>query len=302
MIIVEGADGTGKTTLCQELSKQLNLEYVKLPRHKTDPETNGLKFYMQHAELVPDMAVIDRFHIGECVYPLLYPDDPRRPLKLWQQHAIERCLQIRGCLLIHVSADTSFVTQNLAQRGEGFVWSEVKREQDLFAEKCCQSLLLRKTYIPTHTNLEHFCENIKSLHHKILSQTLPFQQYQGTGSLHYPVMVVGEGINQKYDTNHAFHAWAGSSAYLHEALEIAGANSAYLTNADKTRDDNKNVSLIMLENYHLSPVNILTLGKVADSLLTRCHLKHVAIAHPAYHQRFHHDVYAYAELIKQVIV
>lgn len=300
MIIVEGADGTGKTTLCKKIAEKLNIQYLKIPRHKGDKEVNGFKFYMEQAELLPDNCVVDRFHIGEMVYPRLYSNDLRVPLKLWQQHAIERVLKIRGTILVHVMANYDFMEYNYRQREENFSFPDCVNECEWFSENIFNSILLTKTFITTHTQPDKFINFLGRFHEILQQHVTPLKQYNSTGGVKYPIMIVGDKLNKKYGTKYCFNAWTGSSAYLQQALDIAGCKSNYyLTNANK--GNNNDIGDLLKENFHINPICRIALGLNASKILNSAGLKHTMIEHPAYHQRFKHDVYDYAHQISELI-
>lgn len=300
MIIVEGADGTGKTTLCKQIAEKLNMQYLKIPRHKNDMELNGFKFYVEQAESIPDNCIVDRFHIGEMVYPRLYTDDTRAPLKMWQQHCIERVLKIRGAVLVHVMSNYDFIEKNYKQRNELFSEIECKKECEYFAESIFNSILFKQSYITTHSNSGKFITYLEKFHNILKEKYAPLQKYFGIGSAHYPVMIVGDSLNKNYGTKYCFNAWTGSSAYLQQALDIAGCKSNYyLTNAHKGNEND--AGDLLQENFQINPICRIALGQKASQLLNQVGLKHTVIEHPAYHQRFKHDVYEYAHQISELI-
>jgi deoxyadenosine/deoxycytidine kinase len=86
VLILEGPNGCAKTTLAKQLAAFFELPYVK----ESKPDQPGFQYYLERAkELGP--CVLDRFHLGERVYPQL-KNDGRVPLERWQQHEIERVL------------------------------------------------------------------------------------------------------------------------------------------------------------------------------------------------------------------
>ncbi len=300
MIIIEGPDGSGKTTICKLIAEKLNLNYVKIPRHKEDKEQNGFKFYMEQTEIIDDNSVIDRFHIGECVYPELYHHigDNRKSLLLWQQHAIERLLMARGCLLIYVNASIDFILYNLEKRGEGFIYTEVFHECELFNEYIFNSNLEKISYFPVNDVIisDTYINWIKLQHDKLQSNNMNNKIVKNTGDVNNPIWIVGDAPGGDDGNKYAFHYWKGSSAYLHQALDIVHARgNFYLTNS------NKNIHELMVENFNTRPIIRIALGKNADKKLNECALKHSTIEHPAYHMRFHHDVYAYAKMIQDCL-
>jgi len=66
MIIVEGADGTGKSTLCRNLLDRLGEEYVYA--HLSRPP-EGFDVWYGHLGMINRFTVQDRFHMGEIVWP-----------------------------------------------------------------------------------------------------------------------------------------------------------------------------------------------------------------------------------------
>lgn len=65
-IILEGADGTGKTTLAKRLMERYDLSYVNV--NSKDP--NDFQFYNQ--TLKKTKVVYDRHFIGEMIYPKFF--------------------------------------------------------------------------------------------------------------------------------------------------------------------------------------------------------------------------------------
>ena len=65
IVIIEGCDGTGKTTLAKKIAKKFKLKYL----HESAPPKPGYEYYAEKALTLPNNCVVDRFHLGECVYP-----------------------------------------------------------------------------------------------------------------------------------------------------------------------------------------------------------------------------------------
>lgn len=63
MIIIEGADAVGKTTLAKRLAEKLGYEY----RHMTKPP-EGFDYFYGFTDAVKSGVVQDRFHLGQLVY------------------------------------------------------------------------------------------------------------------------------------------------------------------------------------------------------------------------------------------
>lgn len=65
-IIIEGCDGTGKTTLAKALAEKYGLDII----HVTNRDSNTFDFYKQ--SFGKDDVVWDRNVIGEMIYPKIF--------------------------------------------------------------------------------------------------------------------------------------------------------------------------------------------------------------------------------------
>lgn len=90
MIVLEGGDKTGKTTLAKALVKVYGLRYL----HFGPPGPNAMKEYTEALQAIKQPTVCDRFFVGELVYgPMLRGTEPRRKditslLKLARQYEV----------------------------------------------------------------------------------------------------------------------------------------------------------------------------------------------------------------------
>jgi deoxyadenosine/deoxycytidine kinase len=121
LIVVEGVDGSGKTTLVSELSEQLGHECVV--KHRGPLKLHPLVEY-QHDLLKYEPSnevhfVCDRWHIGEMVYGPLYRGETR--LTPAMRRHIELFLDSRGAVKIIVDVPLDVVKHRLAHRGEDFL-------------------------------------------------------------------------------------------------------------------------------------------------------------------------------------
>lgn len=106
-IIIEGCDGTGKSTLADYLCNRFNLYYW----HENSPRT--LDEYKQM--LTPGGVVFDRFCFGQFVYNT--PE--QRKLSLEQLQELVQYFKTTSSLLIYVDCSSETIARRLINRGEG---------------------------------------------------------------------------------------------------------------------------------------------------------------------------------------
>lgn len=122
LIIVEGPDGCGKTTLAKKISEKFNFEYYKESlsyNQRLSSDYNGYKHYFELLEMLRLSGknyVCDRLHLGDFVNPLIYKDG-REPLTINQIHEIELCIKEES-ILIGSIADYKFIVESLSIRGD----------------------------------------------------------------------------------------------------------------------------------------------------------------------------------------
>jgi len=127
IIIVEGPDCCGKSTLVEAIQKQeKGIQYFKEDlkyQDRLDPNYNGTEYYRKLAlDLSRDFKhyslVIDRFHIGEFVNPIVRKDG-RAPLDFRTFRQINDILSFNhDVTLVTCLADDRFIRKAITERGE----------------------------------------------------------------------------------------------------------------------------------------------------------------------------------------
>lgn len=111
LIVLEGVDGVGKTTLATLLSKTMNAGII----HATRETPNDWDWFSEIMDLARDRNIIaDRFFWGQFVYQ--NPDE--RNLNPEQLHELEHRLNQEGGHMIYVTADPVDITTRLGARAE----------------------------------------------------------------------------------------------------------------------------------------------------------------------------------------
>lgn len=109
-IIIEGADGTGKTTLAEQLANEFGLGLM----HISNKDPNDLDFYYQL--LRKDDVVYDRNLIGEMIYPKIF----NRPgkLKEYELDYLMAKAEDLGFKIFVLTADDETLIKRLSQKEE----------------------------------------------------------------------------------------------------------------------------------------------------------------------------------------
>jgi thymidylate kinase len=116
IIVLEGLDKTGKSTLAAELHRRLGypVSHEGPPPHITDPDyLPGFEYYMKTIRELPDHAICDRLFHGELVYgPLWRNEYAYQP---WQLPELEAELGKRKHVIVYCRADRLDVMSRIEQ-------------------------------------------------------------------------------------------------------------------------------------------------------------------------------------------
>lgn len=127
LIILEGPDGAGKTTLAERLSNEIH--GIVDVRHCGQPERGPIDEYiyplMQYLPGYDDHIIYDRHYLGELVYGPLYREQSN--IDIAMKWTIEEFLNQRGALLVHVTHEVDVLKQRCKDKNEDFL-----NESDVF--------------------------------------------------------------------------------------------------------------------------------------------------------------------------
>lgn len=144
-IIIEGSDGTGKTTLSKFLAKELDLQFLKL--NNNDPR--DLNFYSEL--LRKDDIVYDRQFISEFIYPKYF----NRPQKLKEyefEYLIKKSKDLDVIIIILTNDlktiksrlknnEYPFITKNIENINDDYMKIAGKYELKVFNNKSKEEIL-----------------------------------------------------------------------------------------------------------------------------------------------------------------
>jgi hypothetical protein len=145
LIIVEGCNNSGKTTLYNYIIKtypQLNFKYIKCSQPKKSP-------FEEYSEILDkiennvDNYFIDRFHLGEKVYSYIYRNGPEmteNQFKLIESRILK--LKNYDYLLVFCKTDINILKSNNLKNKEEYIKNkDVEKELNLFNKAFYESNL-----------------------------------------------------------------------------------------------------------------------------------------------------------------
>lgn len=137
LIVLEGCDGTGKTTLAKSLAKIMDAKVI----HCTAETPNNFDFFYQIIDMADDRNIIaDRWCYGQFVYQT----EEERNLKGWldqsELHDLELEMLRNNVKVVHVIAPPPEVEERLALRNEKTAMP-VQEIMDLFSYHLNKSIV-----------------------------------------------------------------------------------------------------------------------------------------------------------------
>lgn len=297
IIVLEGPDLAGKSTLARALADVTDLEVI----HRGPPTQHPLYEYEPAGKWT---GICDRWHLGETVYgPLLRGESKLDDAQLWHVAAY---LRARGAIVVLLMTPLETILDRYAQRGDSLIkYDDLVRIYDRY-----------NAYVGTHfrditimgndpslyATFIHNAAHTAWMESAVLRETYGLRTY--VGPRHPKVLFVGDkrhhGDDSEFDS--AFVPLPDTSGhFLMSALRrnplSFGLHEAGFMNANECSGD---------EFYHAwsilgRPVTV-ALGANAHNKLEHVRIPHGAAPHPQFVRRFHHHAhYEYGELVLEAL-
>jgi deoxyadenosine/deoxycytidine kinase len=301
LVIVEGPDCAGKSTLVERLAKRIGNTTTF---HKGPPTRHPV---IEYAEDLLDYRpgtglniICDRWHWGERVYPEVLDRSSQLDLAAWRW--IEMFLRSRGALVVRLDPDLQLLKTRLAERGDDTVAEEMLHGIVCGYRKTAYASMLPiatcypdESFIDTQLDqiIDRAREHENSTHHLNLLHTY-------VGPPRPDFLLVGDVRVTAYRQTKwpAFGPLpATSGRFLLNALSGPRVPRFGIINANDVDDIGKAHALL---NY--TPA-VIALGINAHETLAGHGIRHGAVPHPQYVRRFHH-MYAeqYGALINDTLL
>ncbi|MCH9665571.1 MAG: hypothetical protein K0U41_06940 [Gammaproteobacteria bacterium] len=146
LILLEGPDRTGKTTLAKHLAEVFSLNYIHCSKPKTD---DPFKEYIGLLDSIKEPTVLDRGHLGEYVYSKLWRGG--QSLSNSQFAILDKKFMSKFdyTLVIHCDAAESVIRERCIKCGEDLLdLKDIQRCRDLF-DHVLSSTLINRIYYPS---------------------------------------------------------------------------------------------------------------------------------------------------------
>lgn len=278
LIVIEGPDKTGKTTLAKAIAQQLGYEY----KHFSAPKGSPADEYIDFLLALKRPTVCDRFHLSELVYgPMFRGKAGITPLELV---TIERVMRLKQTVLIHAVTNMKLANKRLTNSTEHEV---VDTAQNLAAAAGFAKVFPLTNAGPV---LKYDGSSLDSIH-KIIDELTTIRMalgeprtYTGIGTITGRKLVfVGEQVNKNVTWRNLPFDKGVSSQFLLDTFIAAGVpeKAVYICNADKlTREETVNLMVTGRTVF-------IALGAKAADKLSDFAIPHHEFAHPQFIKRFH---------------
>lgn len=326
IIVIDGSDGTGKTTLAQYFVSKYGAVWLHQSyRFKNKMFTYHTAALLRAIKLAETrLVVIDRLWLSEDIYGAVYRGGSAWPM---EGRFIDRILLKHAAVQIIALADletyaSSFKSSLKTGRNELYTdkpYDVAKRYHDVYYGSSYSDVRTYADFLSASggfkrredvmgysmftdgKDLDKFCRRVIS--------TLTFlkeNQYQpclkpgytlvsGNASM-ADFILVGDTCNKKSRRElWPFYDYGYSSLYLNQALQLAKVQeqNIMLTNACTSAGVIHVADLMSM----FKPKHVIALGKRAHARLADANIVHSSIVHPQYHRRFIGQVDGYAKII-----
>jgi hypothetical protein len=310
LIIIEGPDGAGKSTLAGRLLVELALrleqnddvtECVRVV-HRGPPIAHPLTEYegpmLRYRPGTGHDVVADRWHLGELVYPDLVGRDTRYDPAVHRH--VDLFLQSRGALLVGMHPPEDELVRRLEAREPRSTFDQITIEN---AGKVLKRYALGYELSGLKAIVFHHEPQVGTIiaaAERLAYGALrlaPFTTYVGPPTP--DVLLFGDtrGVDGKHahGSTPAFMPYPGTSGhYLLSLLDPNGSWRVGLANACDVDDP------IALWKT-LDEPRVVALGRMASMKLTWAGVPHGTVPHPQFVRRFHNAAgHLYAVLIRDV--
>ena len=302
LLIIEGPDGDGKSTLAQRVAALLAETYPfdKIEVLKKGPPTqHPLDEYvlplLTYRPLQGHHIICDRWHVGEWIYPEVLGRPTQADRAVW--YYIELFLQSRGALVFYPRTPVDVLKQRVTERGDDLIQvhqlAKIHAGYNFMRDQ--HVIPSRHWTVGTHSDVEMLVTH--GQHRERMAARLnSLTTYIGPPAPEW--LLVGDvrnDVQSPDDLRPAFMPYRGTSGhYLFSALRRHQFTGVGLINANDVDD----ALWAQYDIFH--DVDVVALGNHAHGKMNGAGRDHPGVPHPQYVRRFHNKHGdAYAEAIQR---
>lgn len=295
MIILEGVDKSGKTTLANELAVRykLPIKHFGIPIPGSDP----CKDYSSEMRYVYEPAIYDRFLYGELVYSKVKKRETT--MNTHGFYCLDMMLASVPHVVIWCRPEWEEVQRRLLLEPDGYVnIGEARQIYEEYDERMYD--LAANVVMYDGTNKDTVIKACDQVMDKKAWETFLHWKHQGMpgiGTLNPDILIVGERYN--FAAKYQITFWSKSGAYLFDAFRDLGISFKKL---HFTNSISPQLTQITKEQIKLlNPRVILPLGNVSQTVVkVATNQMWPRIPHPSYYSRFRSgDARSYALLLRR---
>lgn len=301
IIAVEGCDGVGKTTFVNMLKEVIEEQESRTDHrpvrviHASQPVKPALEEYeldIRDYDPSGEHLILDRWHWGELVYGELYRG--KSQLEAQGLIHVDKFLDSRGAVMIHMDLDEEETLRRLRSRGEDYLKEEhVSLVLDLFRHVAAMSVMTEKHVLINPVRFEAIATAILGyLRESYAEELRPYGTYVGPRFPEY--LLLGEKRNDPSWPSAFVPQRATSGFFLLGALSRGVLRDAGIANACE-----ENLPWLVETLRHPRTV---TLGKAAGKAADEAGIEHRNLPHPQWVRRFHNKRQSeYGEVIARAL-
>lgn len=310
LIILEGPDLSGKTTLAERLVTYLGAKFSRSSVtliHRGPPRSHPLNEYVTPLlDYRPDSGqhiICDRWHLGEMIYPAVMGRKTQMTPGVFQY--IEWFLRSRGALIVKLVPPWNELEERYEVRGDRLLnWKQLKHAHKLWSGLRAGGVgWTFSTPTPDWVYDQAYSAS-RYTHRPPYFTTYVGPQLPDVLLVGDQRVCVGDGC--KHWTYHdplgpAFMPFPGTSGqFLLDALTHVDVGSSIgrygLINACDVDDVAEFV-------HRFKTPRVIALGRQAERCLKKAEVNHAVVPHPQFVRRFHnHALVEYGRLINNTAI